>query len=311
MTLVFHLQLWVFFFPLYGFGFLIHLFFPFRLLFQTSLSWWLKKPSWRLNTGKVSSPNNISAVHCVFIMMVPWIAMIRKHNQSGPQPGKCGHDRPLFSFCRNGSVRQWCVLPGRDSISIAWETDPVPAFVCPYRDVVPHVAYTYQVQTVSGRSESEPSPPLVHELGAPYCGDGCIQRWEETTVHACADILRNKMLNPSTPPPQQLQRWGVRWYEHCEWGWLLQPVQERALLQLHRWVFGCFIYINSTFFYCKGIHFQATQLWFLTSLLLWIKWPRWRFFRFVSNAGVRPRFHERMQSTSGGQLRKQSGSHFA
>lgn len=109
MSLVSHLQLWVFSF-LYGFGFLIHLFFPFRLLFQTSLSWWLKKPSWRLNTGKVSSPNNISAVHCIFIMMVPWITMIRKHNQSGPQPGKRGHDRPLFSFCRDCSVHQWCVL---------------------------------------------------------------------------------------------------------------------------------------------------------------------------------------------------------
>uniref|UniRef100_A0A3Q1B8F0 Pappalysin-1 n=1 Tax=Amphiprion ocellaris TaxID=80972 RepID=A0A3Q1B8F0_AMPOC len=43
------------------------------------------------------------------------------------------------------------------------------------RDVVPHVVYTYQVQTISSRSDSEPSPPLVHELGAPYCGDGRIQ----------------------------------------------------------------------------------------------------------------------------------------
>lgn len=44
------------------------------------------------------------------------------------------------------------------------------------RDVLPHVMYTYQVQTISGWSESEPSPPLEHELGAPYCGDGRIQR---------------------------------------------------------------------------------------------------------------------------------------
>ena len=48
--------------------------------------------------------------------------------------------------------------------------------LCLRRDVLPHVAYTYQVQTISGRSESEPSPPLVHDLGAPYCGDGRIQR---------------------------------------------------------------------------------------------------------------------------------------
>ncbi|XP_057674681.1 pregnancy-associated plasma protein A, pappalysin 1a isoform X1 [Corythoichthys intestinalis] len=43
------------------------------------------------------------------------------------------------------------------------------------RDVDPHVTYTYRVQTISSRSESEPSPPLVHELGATYCGDGQIQ----------------------------------------------------------------------------------------------------------------------------------------
>lgn len=132
-------------------------------------------------------------------MMVPWITMIRKHNQSGPQPGKRGRDRPLFSFCLDCSVHQWSVLRTRGLILISWETDAVPAFVCPYRDVMPHVAYTYQVQTVSGQSESEPSPALVHELGAPYCGDGRIQRWDEMTVHACTVILRNKRLNP--PPP--------------------------------------------------------------------------------------------------------------
>uniref|UniRef100_A0A8C5AHB0 Pregnancy-associated plasma protein A, pappalysin 1a n=1 Tax=Gadus morhua TaxID=8049 RepID=A0A8C5AHB0_GADMO len=43
------------------------------------------------------------------------------------------------------------------------------------RDVVSHVVYKYQVQTISSRSESEPSPPLAHELGASYCGDGHIQ----------------------------------------------------------------------------------------------------------------------------------------
>uniref|UniRef100_A0A3Q3CDN4 Pappalysin-1 n=1 Tax=Haplochromis burtoni TaxID=8153 RepID=A0A3Q3CDN4_HAPBU len=42
-------------------------------------------------------------------------------------------------------------------------------------DVIPHATYTYQVQTISRQSESEPSPPLVHQLGAPYCGDGRIQ----------------------------------------------------------------------------------------------------------------------------------------
>ncbi|XP_023816397.1 pappalysin-1 isoform X1 [Oryzias latipes] len=43
------------------------------------------------------------------------------------------------------------------------------------RDVVPHVKYTYQIQTVSSVGESEPSPPLMHELGEPYCGDGRVQ----------------------------------------------------------------------------------------------------------------------------------------
>ncbi|XP_010876234.3 pregnancy-associated plasma protein A, pappalysin 1a [Esox lucius] len=44
------------------------------------------------------------------------------------------------------------------------------------RDVLPGGLYTYQVQTISSRSESEPSPPLTHQLGMPYCGDGRIQR---------------------------------------------------------------------------------------------------------------------------------------
>nr|XP_015798245.2 pregnancy-associated plasma protein A, pappalysin 1a isoform X2 [Nothobranchius furzeri] len=43
------------------------------------------------------------------------------------------------------------------------------------REVAPRVTYTYQIQTLSSQSESEPSSPLVHELGAPYCGDGRIQ----------------------------------------------------------------------------------------------------------------------------------------
>ncbi|XP_072548838.1 pregnancy-associated plasma protein A, pappalysin 1a [Salminus brasiliensis] len=44
------------------------------------------------------------------------------------------------------------------------------------RDVKPTVNYTYQVQTLSRWGESEPSPPLTHCLGRPYCGDGIIQR---------------------------------------------------------------------------------------------------------------------------------------
>uniref|UniRef100_A0AAY4ATE2 Pappalysin-1 n=1 Tax=Denticeps clupeoides TaxID=299321 RepID=A0AAY4ATE2_9TELE len=44
------------------------------------------------------------------------------------------------------------------------------------RDVEQGRAYTYQVQTISTWSESEPSPPLTHKLRAPYCGDGRIQR---------------------------------------------------------------------------------------------------------------------------------------
>lgn len=45
-----------------------------------------------------------------------------------------------------------------------------------FRDVVHGVMYTYQVQTISRWGDSEPSPPLFHRLGAPYCGDGIIQR---------------------------------------------------------------------------------------------------------------------------------------
>ncbi|XP_012669767.1 pregnancy-associated plasma protein A, pappalysin 1a [Clupea harengus] len=44
------------------------------------------------------------------------------------------------------------------------------------RDVATGGVYTYQIQTISTWSESEPSPPFTHRLGAPYCGDGTIQR---------------------------------------------------------------------------------------------------------------------------------------
>uniref|UniRef100_A0A8C9RP30 Pregnancy-associated plasma protein A, pappalysin 1b n=1 Tax=Scleropages formosus TaxID=113540 RepID=A0A8C9RP30_SCLFO len=44
------------------------------------------------------------------------------------------------------------------------------------RDVEPGSFYTYQVRTVSMSAESEPSPALTHQLGAPYCGDGHIQK---------------------------------------------------------------------------------------------------------------------------------------
>lgn len=111
----------------------------------------------------------------------------------------------MFSFSPDCSVRHCHVSAEkaclRVLIAIASKIHAVPSFVCWYRDVVPHVAYTYQVQTVSGRSDSEPSPPLIHELGAPYCGDGRIQRWDETTMLACAVILRNKGLNLPIDPP--------------------------------------------------------------------------------------------------------------
>ncbi|KAL0978972.1 hypothetical protein UPYG_G00178710 [Umbra pygmaea] len=45
------------------------------------------------------------------------------------------------------------------------------------RDVEPGETYTYQVLTVSGSEESEPSPPLIHQMGLPYCGDGSIQKY--------------------------------------------------------------------------------------------------------------------------------------
>ncbi|KAI7812733.1 pregnancy-associated plasma protein A, pappalysin 1b isoform X1 [Triplophysa rosa] len=45
------------------------------------------------------------------------------------------------------------------------------------RDVKPDETYTYHILTVSRQAESEPSPPLSHQLGSPYCGDGLIQKY--------------------------------------------------------------------------------------------------------------------------------------
>lgn len=197
----------------------------------------------------------------------------------------------MFSFSPDCTVRHCHVSAEkaflRVLIAIASKIHAVPSFVCCYRDVVPHVAYTYQVQTVSGRSESEPSPPLIHELGAPYCGDGRIQRWDETAMLACAVIFRNKGLNLPNDPHQQLQRWGVRWYEHCQRGWLLQSVQEGALLQLRRWVLGLVnlpyehhLTVNESF---AGFKFS---------------WRRWSSVFTSARWCVRTHSHERMKSTS-------------
>lgn len=66
MAFVSHLQLWfIYFFFCLWFWFLIHLFFPFRLLFKTSLSWWLKKPSWRLTPTKWVVPQYFSCPLCI------------------------------------------------------------------------------------------------------------------------------------------------------------------------------------------------------------------------------------------------------
>lgn len=50
-----------------------------------------------------------------------------------------------------------------------------------FRDMAHSVMYTYQVQTLSRWGDSEPSPPLFHRLGTPYCGDGIIQRYVYVT----------------------------------------------------------------------------------------------------------------------------------
>uniref|UniRef100_A0A8C8RBA6 Pappalysin 2 n=1 Tax=Pelusios castaneus TaxID=367368 RepID=A0A8C8RBA6_9SAUR len=39
-------------------------------------------------------------------------------------------------------------------------------------DITPGQLYRYQVQAVAGAAVGEPSPPLIHAHGAPYCGDG-------------------------------------------------------------------------------------------------------------------------------------------
>ncbi|XP_019386125.1 PREDICTED: pappalysin-2 [Crocodylus porosus] len=39
-------------------------------------------------------------------------------------------------------------------------------------EVIPGELYRYQIQGVAGTAVGEPSPPLIHIHGAPYCGDG-------------------------------------------------------------------------------------------------------------------------------------------
>ncbi|CAM4603160.1 unnamed protein product [Caretta caretta] len=39
-------------------------------------------------------------------------------------------------------------------------------------DVTPGQLYRYQVQAMAGAAVGEPSPPLIHTQGTPYCGDG-------------------------------------------------------------------------------------------------------------------------------------------
>lgn len=67
MAFVSHLQLW---FVCFFFFFMVlvshsSFFFPFRLLFKTSLSWWLKKPSWRLTPTKWVVPQYFSCPLCI------------------------------------------------------------------------------------------------------------------------------------------------------------------------------------------------------------------------------------------------------
>lgn len=85
---------------------------------------------------------------------------------------------------RNGRVscNKICFLCWLDqrrrpgSLGAVWSTSRIRILFCIFRDVLYDGVYTYQIQTISSRSESEPSPPLMHHLGAPYCGDGLIQR---------------------------------------------------------------------------------------------------------------------------------------
>uniref|UniRef100_A0A8C5X7M1 Pappalysin 2 n=1 Tax=Malurus cyaneus samueli TaxID=2593467 RepID=A0A8C5X7M1_9PASS len=46
-------------------------------------------------------------------------------------------------------------------------------------EVTPGQVYHYQVQVVSGTTSGEASPPLIHQHGAPYCGDGKVTTLEE------------------------------------------------------------------------------------------------------------------------------------
>lgn len=200
-----YLWLW---FLIYSFEFFLFMvlvfsfifFFPFRLLFQTSLSWWLKKPSWRLNTGKVSSPNNISAVHCVFIMMVPWIAMIRKHNQSGPQLGKHGHDRPLFFFF---SVVTAVCVSDAFSMEEFWfqYLEKLMQFLplCAYTGTWCRMLHTLTRSKRSpARVKANPRRLWCTNWGPPTAATGAY-RGEMIRQCTHAVILRNKRLNPPTP----------------------------------------------------------------------------------------------------------------
>lgn len=62
------------------------------------------------------------------------------------------------------------------------------------RDLKPDETYTYHVLTVSRRAESEQSPPLSHQLGSPYCGDGLIQKSVYFLYSHCIHIILNAVL---------------------------------------------------------------------------------------------------------------------
>ncbi|XP_063284309.1 pappalysin-2 [Pelobates fuscus] len=52
------------------------------------------------------------------------------------------------------------------------------------RDVTPGQTYQYQVQVAAGVFMGEPSPPLIHVHGAPFCGDGKVNK---ERVEECDD----------------------------------------------------------------------------------------------------------------------------
>ncbi|OCT65658.1 hypothetical protein XELAEV_180418976mg, partial [Xenopus laevis] len=52
-------------------------------------------------------------------------------------------------------------------------------------DLIPNNIYKYQVVTMSGDKESEPSPELIYRHGSGYCGDGIIQ---EDLGEECDDM---------------------------------------------------------------------------------------------------------------------------